>query len=186
MPEPHHRRPWCVPLCDGEKRRRRRRGRVRGRMEVPQFESPGLLYAKSTQERHNLDMLKPADEVAEDVLEMFEDGPSHQLSWMEEEEGEGEVDGDWEGEGGGGDTSMRPLLRSNSSRAHRTSLPLHLKDVSSTSLESPDEARPLSPVDPNALRDLELQAKKVASSLDYIMENLHNSLHAVSIYIFMF
>ena len=38
-------------------------GRVRGRMEVPQFESPGLLYAKSTQERHNLDMLKPADEV---------------------------------------------------------------------------------------------------------------------------
>ena len=51
---------------------------------------------------------------------MFEDGPSHQLSWMEEEEGEGEVDGDWEGEGGGGDTSMRPLLQSNSSRAHRT------------------------------------------------------------------
>ena len=38
-------------------------GGVRGRMEVPQFESPGLLYAKSTQERHNLDMLKPADEV---------------------------------------------------------------------------------------------------------------------------
>ena len=53
-------------------------------------------------------------------------------------------------------------------------------------LQSPDEARPLSPVDPNALRDLELQAKKVASSLDYIMENLHNSLHAVSKYIFMF
>ena len=50
-------------------------------------------------------------------------------------------------------------------------------------LQSPDEARPLSPVDPNALRDLELQAKKVASSLDYIMENLHNSLHAVSIII---
>ena len=38
-------------------------GGVRGRMEVPQFESPGLLYAKSTQERHILDMLKPADEV---------------------------------------------------------------------------------------------------------------------------
>ena len=38
-------------------------GGVRGLMEMPQFESPGLLYAKSTKERHNLDMLKPADEV---------------------------------------------------------------------------------------------------------------------------
>ena len=82
---------------------------------------------------------------------MIEDDPSHQLSWMEG--GEGEVDGDWEGEGGGGDTGMRHLLRSNSSRAHRTcikfklcfsnfilvflfpALPLHLKDDSSTSLE---------------------------------------------------
>ena len=50
-------------------------------------------------------------------------------------------------------------------------------------IQSPDEvSRPLSPLDPNAVRDLELQAKKVASSLDYIMENLHNSLHAVSLH----
>ena len=34
-----------------------------GMVEVLQFESPGLLYAKSTKERHNLDMLKPPDEV---------------------------------------------------------------------------------------------------------------------------
>ena len=33
---------------------------------VSQFESPGLLYARATQERHNWDMLKPADEVCQD------------------------------------------------------------------------------------------------------------------------
>lgn len=32
-------------------------------VEVSQFESPGLLYAKSVKEKHNLDMLRPADEV---------------------------------------------------------------------------------------------------------------------------
>ena len=37
-------------------------------VEVIQFESPGLLYAKSTKERHNLDMLKPADEVWYNIL----------------------------------------------------------------------------------------------------------------------
>ena len=34
-----------------------------GMVEASHFESPGLLYAKSTKERHNLDMLKPPDEV---------------------------------------------------------------------------------------------------------------------------
>ena len=34
-----------------------------GLVEVAQFESPGLLYARSTVERHNLDILRPADEV---------------------------------------------------------------------------------------------------------------------------
>ena len=34
-----------------------------GLVEVYQFESPGLLYARSTKERHNLDTLQPADEV---------------------------------------------------------------------------------------------------------------------------
>ena len=32
-------------------------------MDVGQFESPGLLYARSMKEKHNLDMLRPADEV---------------------------------------------------------------------------------------------------------------------------
>lgn len=31
--------------------------------DVSKYESPGLLYARATQERHNWDMLKPADEV---------------------------------------------------------------------------------------------------------------------------
>ena len=35
------------------------------------------------------------------------------------------------------------------------------------------------PLDPNALRDLERHAQKVASNLEYIMDNLRNSLHAV-------
>ena len=34
-------------------------------------------------------------------------------------------------------------------------------------------------LDPNVLRDLEKQAREVASNLEYIMDNLHNSLHAV-------
>lgn len=38
----------------------------------------------------------------------------------------------------------------------------------------------LIPLDPRVLRDLEKQARKIASNLEYIMDNLHNSLHAVS------
>ena len=36
-------------------------------------------------------------------------------------------------------------------------------------------------MDPNVLLDLEKQAHKIASNLDYIMDNLRNSLHAVSV-----
>ena len=51
----------------------------------------------------------------------------------------------------------------------------------SFSCQSPGDARvPLPPLDPRVLRDLERDAKKVAGSLNYIMDNLHNSLHAVS------
>ena len=35
----------------------------RGLADVSKFESPGLLYARATQEKHNLDMLRPPDEV---------------------------------------------------------------------------------------------------------------------------
>ena len=41
---------------------------AKGLLEVTQFESPGLLYAKSTKERHNLDMLRPPDEVCQNIL----------------------------------------------------------------------------------------------------------------------
>ena len=34
-----------------------------GMVEATQYESPGLLYARSAKERHNLDILRPADEV---------------------------------------------------------------------------------------------------------------------------
>ena len=34
-----------------------------GLVEVSQYESPGLLYARSMKESHNLDILRPADEV---------------------------------------------------------------------------------------------------------------------------
>ena len=103
-------------------------GGGRGLMEVPQFESPGLLYAKSTKERHNLDMLRPPDEVAEDVLEMIGDDPSNQPSWIEEEEErEVEVDGEWDGEGGGGDRSMSHLLLTESGKRHRRCKLIQLK-----------------------------------------------------------
>ena len=35
----------------------------KGMVEASQYESPGLLYARSLQEKHNLDILRPADEV---------------------------------------------------------------------------------------------------------------------------
>ena len=38
-------------------------------------------------------------------------------------------------------------------------------------------------MDPNVLLDLEKQAHKIAANLDYIMDNLRNSLHAVSVVI---
>ena len=48
-------------------------------------------------------------------------------------------------------------------------------------VQSSDDGRaPLEPLDPKVLRDVELQARKVAASLDFIMDNLHHSLHAVS------
>lgn len=34
-----------------------------GMVEASQYESPGLLYARSLKEKHNLDILRPADEV---------------------------------------------------------------------------------------------------------------------------
>ena len=43
---------------------------AKGLLEVTQFESPGLLYAKSTKERHNLDMLRPPDEVCRNILSL--------------------------------------------------------------------------------------------------------------------
>ena len=40
--------------------------------------------------------------------------------------------------------------------------------------------RELTPIDPDILRNLEEEARKVAGSLTYIMDNLRNSLYAVS------
>lgn len=45
---------------------------------------------------------------------------------------------------------------------------------------SPQLEKELAPIDPNVLHNLERQAQKVAASLVYIMDNLRNSLHAVS------